>query len=257
MDVHFPASLRLQRSFAAHDDWPSGPHLLKGLNELGVDTLRARLPLHRISSCTVSRAPDDDSSDSTALVVHASANAQAQVARVAEAVRRWGGVQGLCEGQIAPGLVHVRERAWHFEAVLRTMGPVLSALPQEEQQCRHVCVFCVHYAWRLDYCAPEDVRPLCQALPPSVQRLSLYLGEIGPDAWGALLPSLPATVEQMWTCSTRSWVAATPPSSKLMAVCRAATRRVTVGVWLPHENCWRQCARAWRRSSRGGRGGGA
>ncbi len=197
LDVSFNG-FDLTQSFA-HRAWP-WPHLTT--RNLDVDSF-ARLPLHGIVSCSV----DMD--------VQPSADAQA-VARVAEAVRRWGGL-GLTDGLKVDGE--------SCDEVVTTLGPLLAALPEGQRRHLTLCELGVGAV------TPQFLQRLGAALPPCVERLSLgtsisFSWQPAPDAWGALLPSLPATVERV------DLLTVSASEQQLVDMCGAATRRVTVSVSL-------------------------
>ncbi len=155
----------------------------------------ARLPLDSIPAC------------SGWWRVEPSADAAA-VARVAQAIRRWGGMGDGKDGLSIDG----RE----FEALLTTLGPLVAALPPEEQ--RDVTI-----TDRRGITA-QEMRQLGQHLPAGVATLRFDSYKLAPDAWPALLPSLPSTVEEVqlgfsYPCFTEEQV---------LALCRAAVRPIRV-----------------------------
>ncbi len=137
----------------------------------------------------------------------------AAVARVAQAVSRW------C------GLRRAGENEWYISgkdvaALATTLGPLLAALPTEQQ--RRVTIHGVRDT------TPQQVQQLGQQLPPGVTTLRLRHYTLSPDAWAALLPSLPATVEELRLGHTY------PPltEQQVVAVCQAAVRPIRVVVSL-------------------------
>ncbi len=102
------------------------------------------------------------------------------VARAAQAVRRWGGLGG--------GSHSLSIRGEDVAAQLATLGPLLAALPAEQ---RRVTTHGLRGA------TAQQVQQLGQQLPASVRCLHLYCHSLAPGAWGALLPSLPASVEEL------------------------------------------------------------
>ncbi len=171
------------------------------LATLVVDQL-ARLPLEGVQRLQ-GRAGD----------VRPSRDAQA-VARFAAAVKR--SVTLCCE----PLDVHGEDAA----ALLATLRPLLEALPSAEER-RSVGVSGLHVG------APDVLRELCQQLTPGVEALRLRGCMWRPEAFPALLPSLPATVARVDVHTDLM----TPESREgaVLAVCRAAVRPVEVGVALP------------------------
>ncbi len=165
----------------------------------------ARLPLHRILTLKGVKS------------VRPSADTQA-VTRVAEAVRRWGGL-----GQQKDGLSIIPE---DINAVTTTLGPLLAALPEEQRRRMTLCELGVGAV------TPQFLQRLGAALPSSgIKRLSLGTRiddtwQPAPAAWRALLPSLPATVERVDLHNVRA------SEQQLVDLCCAATRRVTVAVSL-------------------------
>ncbi len=196
IDVRFN-SFNLTQSFT-HRAWPWS-HLK--VQDLDVDSF-ARLPLHGILTLKGVKS------------VRPSADAQA-VARVAEAATRWGGL----------GVEDVLSVAGRSSAaVLATLRPLLAALP-EGQLC--------HLTLRdlgVRAVTPEFLQQLGAALPSSgIKRLSLGTRiddtwQPAPDAWGALLPSLPATVERL------DLLRVSASEQQLLDLCTAATRRIQVVV---------------------------
>ncbi len=219
IDVHFQR-FSLTQSFT-HRAWP-WPHLK--VWQLDVYSF-ARLPLHNILSC---RCKAEGSLPS----VQPSRDAQA-VARVTEAIRRWGGL-GTGRGDV----LHVD--AEDQGALLTTLGPLLAALP--EGQRRHINLRSVR-----GEVAPDFLRRLGAALPPAVAQLSLRLWEanVAPAAWRALHLSLPAMVEQVDLYGLGL-------TEDLVDVARAATRRVTVRV---RDNTAEHVVAAWNARLAGVRAG--
>ncbi len=193
VDVSF-YHFNLTQSFA-HRAWP-WPHLK--VSFLDVDSF-TRLPLHSILSCSVE--------------VHVLPSADAQaVARMADAVQRWGGV-----GQQQNGLVISGTSP---DALVTTLGPLLAALP--EQQRRHVRL----YDFQEGAVTPAFLQRLGAALPACVKRLSLSTmgSSLSPAAKSALVASLPATVEQVDLEGNEF------TEQELVDLCSAVTRRVKVTV---------------------------
>ncbi len=179
----------------AHGPWPWRK---VEVFELDVASF-ARLPLDRIQGCTVHEE------------VRPSAD-MAAVERVARAAMRWGGLEDEERGY-----------RWHFlgadvPALLTTLGPMVAALPAEAG-C-HVTIS------GLQDTTPQQVQQLGQHLPASVKRLYLEQYALAPDAWPALLPSLPATVEELELGLLQPFV----PEERVLALCQAAVRPVTVRV---------------------------
>ncbi len=186
----------LQRSHV-HRAW-TVRHLEAG--GVDVDSL-ARLPLEGVQTFSVHYGR---------VSVVASGDAQA-VARVAEAVRRWGGAATVPHPR---GCVEV-ERGASMAAVLTTLGPLLAALPAAQR--RGVALR------EVEGIAPVTLQALGQQLPASVASLRLLDCALQPEAWPALLPSLPATVAELQLSLRRP-----PTEEQLVAVCEGAVRRVRV-----------------------------
>ncbi len=174
---------------------PPWAHLRVG--ELDVGSF-ARLPLDGIQAC------------SGWWRVVPSADAAA-VARVAQAMRRWGGVR------------RVETPDWWLDgrnaaALVATVGPLVAALPAEQQ--RHVTIR------HLEDATPQQVQQLGQELPAGVARLRFMSSTLPLDACSALLPGLPATVEEL------GFLCAYPhlTEQKVLALCRAAMRPIRVVV---------------------------
>ncbi len=186
----------LQRSHA-HRAW-AVQHL--SVWELDVGAF-ARLPLERVQTCTL----EVDG------WVKPSGDAQA-VARVAEAVRRWGGLG-------TEGWMELSGR--DVSPVLATLGPLLAALPAAQRRDVGVDLGAHHVG-------PATLRALGQQLPGSVATLSLT-ASLQPEAWPTLLPSLPATVTDLWLSSGGQ-----PPTEEhLVSLCSAAVRRIKVTLRWP------------------------
>ncbi len=166
------------------------------VTELDVGSF-ARLPLDGIQAC------------SGWWTVRPSADAAA-VARVAQAVRRWGCLGGCRTGS--------RVRGHDAAALVTTLGPLLAALPAEQQ--RQVSI---EDLWDA---TPQQVQQLGQQLPPGVTTLRLNRYKLVSDAWTALLPSLPATVAELRLEDTSS------PDLKehVVALCQAGVRPIRVVV---------------------------
>ncbi len=194
----------LKRSYTRLLSWP-WPRLV--VAEVDVGSF-ARLPLEGIRSCCIS---------TTDPLVRPSTDAQA-VARVAEAVRRWGGL-GVT-GEL--GVWGAR-----CDALLATLGPLLAALP--EQQQRRVALS----GFGRGTVTAGLLERLGVALPPGVKQLAL-VGDADSleidQAWRAVLPSLPATVEQLELRGFR------PEVDQLVQLCECAPRRVRVLV--PRATDW-------------------
>ncbi len=175
-------------------------HRLLLWKELSVDTLDmgsfARLPLDTIVSCSVCGD------------VFPSADAVA-VARVAQAVTRWGGRGG--------GWDDLSIYGEDVAALLVTLGPLVAALPAEQQRTVRIDV--------LDNITPQQLQQLGQHLPASVTTLLLRLTDLSVDAWDALLPSLPATVEEL---QLEHQSASAFTEQEALALCRAAVRPIRV-----------------------------
>ncbi len=184
----------LQRSHA-HAAWPWRELTAA---ELDVDSF-ARLPLDGIACCSGwwSVVP---SSDATA------------VARVAQAVKRWGGNSSGAGGWWIEG--------GDFTALLTTLGPVLTALPAAQQRrldIRH-----------LDDVTPQQVQQLGQHMPPGITTLGLvFIGAPTEEACSALLPSLPASVQELDLTDNRF---SPLTEEQVLAVCQAAMRPIAVVV---------------------------
>ncbi len=183
----------LQRSHA-HHAW--------AVRHLGVGTLDvgpfARLPLDGVRAVSVWGLMQ---------TIAPSGDAQA-VARVAEAVRRWGGLG--TEGVEVDG----RDTA----ALLTTLGPLLAALPAEQRT--EVEINDVRDATN------ATLRALGQQLPAGVATLRLTRCTLQPDAWPVLLPSLPASVTKLFLRFSLG-----PTEDQLVALCGAAVRPVTLSAW--------------------------
>ncbi len=158
----------------------------------------ARLPLDGVQTCTLG---EDEGQ------VFPTGDVQA-VARVAEAVRRWGGL-----GREARVAVY----GYSAAAVLATLGPLLAALPAAQR--REVSVSDSRDA------APATLQALGRQLPAGVAVLRLKNCTLQPEAWRVLLPSLPATVAEL-----RLQLTVWPREEQLVALCGAAVRRVRVAV---------------------------
>ncbi len=157
----------------------------------------ARLPLDGIPVC------------SDWWLVRPSTDAAA-VARVAQAVRRWGGPgAGGNEWRISGSDV---------AALATTLGPLLVALPAQQQR-RVIIPF-------LRDVTPQQVQHLGQHLPPSITTLRLDSCTLTLDAWAALLPSLPATVEELRLVFTFQPLM----EQQVLALCQAAVRPIRVVV---------------------------
>ncbi len=167
----------------------------------------ARLPLDGILSC---RGLD-------LLVVDPSAD-PAAVARVAEAVRRWGG-WGDDGGQ----------RGWVMEGsgLLTTMQPLVAALPAAQQSRLRI------------YDLPcAALLPVGRELPASVTTLRLsvqhdsFTESLGPNpCWADMLPGLPASVEELRLDDGQPQT-----EEHLLGVCRAAVRPIRLAFpagWRP------------------------
>ncbi len=184
----------------AHEPWP-WPEV--AVRELDVASF-ARLPLDRIQAC---RSPD---------LVRPSADATA-VARVAQAVRRWGGFAsfddesgGLCEF------------LWgNLPALAATLGPLVTAA-QSEGPDRNQSLTITG----MRDVIPQQLRQLGQHLPPCVTTLCLDEYALSPHAWAALLPSLPATVEELDLGYTEPFI----PEAQVLALCWSAVRPIRVRV---------------------------
>ncbi len=193
----------LQRTYV-HRPW-QWEHL--HVEELGVDSF-ACLPLERIPRCTWEH-------------VVPSRDPQA-VARVAEAVRRWGqpkewpadsaaafiqcgttSTEGSC-------IITAEDPA----ALLTTLGPLLAALPLQLRRTLRIT--------GLKNATPDVLRALGQQLHPDVATLQLDFCTLKPDAYSALLPSLPATVEEVHL----RWSLEDAGDSGLVALCAAAVRPI-------------------------------
>ncbi len=181
----------LQRSHA-HRAWP---WVEFGVRELDVGSF-TRLPLDGIPAC------------SSWWRVQPSANAAA-VARVALAIRRWGGLRGAAHGLSISGE--------DVAALLTTLGPLLAALPAEQQ--RRVSIR------DLRDTSPQQVQQLGQQLPAGVAILRLDSYALPLEAWPALLPGLPATVEELELGCTAS---ASLTAQHVAALCQAAVRPIRV-----------------------------
>ncbi len=164
----------------------------------------ARLPLDSLQACRM---------QVVARLLPCSADATA-VARVAQAIRQWGGLGGGRDGVVAINCST-------FAALLVTLRPLVAALPAEQR--RKVSITGLRDA------TPQQVRRLGQQLPPGVAMLCLNSYALAPDACAALLPSLPATVEELQL----SWGIHPPTEQQVLALCRAAVRpiRVVVCLW--------------------------
>ncbi len=111
-------------------------------------------------------------------------------------------------------------------ALLITLGPLLKALPAEQQ--RTTCIR------GLSKATCEVVQELCRQLTPSVRTLRLDRCTLSPLAFPALLPSLPTTVTRV------ALLHAKPCSlprefmkvfeSHVLGMCRKAVRPITVCV---------------------------
>ncbi len=134
---------------------------------------------------------------------------EAAVARVAQAVRRWGSmgdsVDRWMEGDDS-------------DALLTTLGPLVAALPTKQQ--RRVTIYGMRDA------TPQQVQQLGQHLPAGVTTLRLDTFSLASEAWAALLPSLPATVEELRLGRTYPL----PTEQQVLAVCQAALRPIRVVV---------------------------
>ncbi len=136
--------------------------------------------------------------------------AAAAVAWVAQAIRRWGGRGVAGDSLIIQG--------HDVPALLATLGPLLAVLPAEQQ--RDVTISGLRNA------TPQQLQQLGQQLPPGVATLRLDSYALAPDAWPALLPSLPATVEELRLQYNMSRF----NEQHVLALCQAAVRPIRVGV---------------------------
>ncbi len=168
--------------------------------ELGVESF-ARLPLDRIPHVSWSLLrPSTDA---------------AAVARVTQAIRRWGGAQ---------------DARWYIRgpdtpALLTTLGPLVAALPPAQQQQVGI-IDGLHDA------TPQQVQQLGQVLLASVKKLRLANCRPPTAAWAALLPGLPATVEELDLACGTAGIA----EHDAFALCQAAVRPVRVV--LPMRTFW-------------------
>ncbi len=187
------------------------------VDRLGVDSF-ARLPLERIPRCTWSHfiIPSRD---------------PLAVARVAEAVRRWGQQPASAwppdsevhrlAGWAQPAQLRCWIRAQDPAALLATLGPLLAALPPHQRRTQ----------WVDDphNLTPDVLRALGQRLHPGVAVLQLVGVHVpcwSPDVYPALLPSLPATVEEVQL----DGALVRYQDDGLVALCVAAVRPIRVGV---------------------------
>ncbi len=187
--------------------WLPGAHLR--VTCLGVDHF-ARLPLERIPACTWFDDPLIE--DFTVPDVVPSSDAQA-VARVVEAVGRWG---GLGEGNACS-----RFDGSKPAALFTTLRPLLEALPPAQRQ--HVCILYVN-------ASRDMLRTLGQQLLPDITTLELRYFGLTQGAWQALLPSLPATVTTL-RLRFGEGQPCTPSMDKLVALCAVEVRPVQVAVY--------------------------
>ncbi len=163
--------------------------------ELGVQQLDvasfARLPLDSIQAGRLLRnGTVEPSSDA------------ASVARVAQAIQRWGGLS-------LDGRRDFIISAADLEALLMTLGPLVAALPAAQQQRLTIR--------DLRHATPPQVQHLGLQLPAGVTTLSLdwRYGEPPAALWGVLLPSLPPTVEELRLGCRLAF-------TEVMALCQAA-----------------------------------
>ncbi len=176
--------------------------------ELAVEVLDvdafARLPLDSIQACRLDPDPDG--------VLQPRTDA-ASVARVAQAIQRWG------------GLSRDGRRGFTFsgadvEALLVTLGPLVAALPAAQQHFLTIR--------DLQHATPQQVQQLGLHLPASVTTLCLDWSypnrPPSHDVLAALLPSLPATVEELQVHYLKLKV------RQVLAVCLAAVRPIRVAV---------------------------
>ncbi len=190
MDRLSAGGFRLQRSHA-HAAWPWPEVTVK---ELDVDSF-ARLPLDGIPACSwQSVVPSSDA---------------AAVARVAAAVKRWGGRWS------GPGVWWISGS--DFKALLAALGPLVAALPAALQGRLRIR--------GLHDVTAERVQQLGQHLPASITTLTLTASCMAPDAWPAVLPSLPAGVTTLRLVHVYRLT-----EEQVLALCQAAVRPVTVVV---------------------------
>ncbi len=176
---------RLQRSHA-HEAWPWRDFSARRLH---VDSF-ARLPLDGIPACSwLWVVPSSDA---------------AAVARVAQAVKRWGSARYL---DIIGG---------DFTALLTTLGPMVAAQPAAQQ--RGLCIS------DLRDVTPQQLQQLGQHVPATVSMLCLRTYCLAMDTWSALLPSLPASVTAL------RLLPVSPPltEQQVLALCQAAVRPIWV-----------------------------
>ncbi len=192
-------SFSLQRSHV-RAAWPVQEVIV---NTLDVDSF-ARLPLDGIQACTWE-------------VVQPSSDTAA-VERVVQAIRRWGG-RGCVTRHWGCGVFGER-----FTALLTTLGPLLSALPAAQQL---LTIF------GMQGVTADQLQQLGQSLPPGVATLVLLDCDLMPDAWPALLPSLPATVTVLYVLRQTIWAV---EEEQVLALCEAAVRPITIKV--PRDEFW-------------------
>ncbi len=187
---------RLERSHAQRRcDWEE---LSLETPLLVVDQL-ARLPLEGIQRLRTSANSFSPSRDAQA------------VARVAAIVKRSGGLGAQYGLPIIGG---------DAAALLTSLHPLLEAVMEEVQ--RKVTI-----AGMVD-ATPEVVQQLGQQLTPSVRSLRMWKCTLAPEAFPALLPSLPATVSRV--CLE---FGGSPPElleERVLAMCGAAVRPINVYV---------------------------
>ncbi len=189
-------AFHLQRSHA-HRAW-AVRHLT--VEDLDV-AAHARLPLESVQTCTV-----EDGG-----WIRPASDAQA-VARVAEAVGRWGGLGVSWDAALHVGGLDA-------PALLTALGPLLAALPAAQWRELNVGL-------GPQGASPSFLQALGQALPRSTQVLRLWDCAPQPEAWPALLPGLPASVTFLWLwCAERA-----PTEDQLVALCGAAVRPINVAM---------------------------
>ncbi len=172
---HLERDFSLQRSHA-HRAWRRPVHLC--VDELDVGAF-ARLPLDGVQAVSMRGLVQ---------TVVPSSDAQA-VARVAEAVRRWGGLA-------MERRTYMCAQGEDQAALVATLGPLLAALPAAQRSAVGIM--------SMAGASAATVQALGRQLPDDVGMLQLLICTLQPDAWPALLRSLPAGVARVELVCTPS-----------------------------------------------------
>ncbi len=171
--------------------------------KLEVDTLHvdsfALLPLERISSCK-------------AVYGVAPGGGAQEAARVAQALARW------AETSREPP--ELKATIKQPEAELPALWRLMAALPAERQRTLSIA--------SLPRITSHVLSELALHLPSSVQRVDFWdYHASDPDVWGALLPSLPASVRELSLVSVREPMT----FGRIHTLCCQAVRPIALEVW--------------------------